>query len=69
MRIVIDRDECIGCGNCSDIAPEVFELDDEGLSKLINPEGTDDDTIREAAESCAVDAMTLFDEAGTKLYP
>ncbi|MGQ9553325.1 MAG: ferredoxin [Anaerolineae bacterium] len=69
MKIAIDRDECIGCGNCSDIAPDVFELDEEGLSRVINPEGADDDTIREAAESCPVDCISLFDEAGRKIYP
>jgi ferredoxin len=69
MKIVVDRDECIGCGNCSDIAPDVFELDEEGLSKVTNPEGADDDTIREAAESCPVDCIALFDEAGKQTYP
>lgn len=69
MKIVVDRDECIGCGNCSDIAPDVFELDEEGLSKVTNPEGSDDDTIREAAESCPVDCIALFDESGKQVYP
>jgi len=69
MRIVVDREECIGCGNCSDIAPDVFELDDEGLSKVVDPAGADDDTIREAAESCPVDCIKLIDESGKQIYP
>ena len=69
MKIVVDRDECIGCGNCSDIAPDVFELDDEGLSHVTNPEGANDDTIREAAESCPVDCILLQDDAGKQIYP
>ena len=69
MKITIDRDECIGCGNCSDIAPEVFELDDEGLSRIVDPEGADEDTIREAAESCPVDCIILQADDGTQIYP
>ncbi|MGI6208977.1 MAG: ferredoxin [Anaerolineae bacterium] len=69
MKIRIERDECIGCGNCTDIAPEVFELDDEGLSTVIDPNGADEDTIREAAESCPVDCIILSDDEGNQIYP
>jgi len=69
MKIEVDRDECIGCGNCTDIAPDVFELDGEGLSSVTNPAGADDDTIREAAESCPVDCIKLIDDSGKQIYP
>jgi len=69
MRIEIDRDECTGCGNCEDIAPDVFQLDDEGVSTVVDPAGADDDTIREAAESCPVDAIILYDDSGNQVYP
>lgn len=69
MKIVVEREECIGCGNCVDIAPDVFELDEEGLSKVVNPAGADDDTIREAAESCPVDCIILSDDEGNQIYP
>jgi ferredoxin len=62
MKITVDRDECTGCGNCVDIAPDVFELDDEGISTVINPEGADEDTIREAADSCPVDAISIEED-------
>ena len=69
MKIVVDKDECTGCGNCADIAPEVFELDDEGMSVVVDPDGAGEDTIREAAESCPVDAIALFDDGGNQVYP
>jgi len=25
-KVIIDEDECIGCGSCEDICPEVFKL-------------------------------------------
>ena len=31
MKAFVDRDLCIGCGACTSIAQEVFELDNEGI--------------------------------------
>jgi len=31
MRITADRDRCEGHGLCADVAPEVFELDDDAV--------------------------------------
>lgn len=31
MKIVADRDRCEGHGLCADVAPEVFELDDDAV--------------------------------------
>jgi ferredoxin len=38
-RIVVDRDRCIGSGNCSFYAPSTFDLDDEMKSVVIDPGG------------------------------
>lgn len=38
-KIVQDRDNCIGCGACSAICPEFWEMDEEGLARL--REGTE----------------------------
>ena len=35
MKVVVNRDNCIGCGACEAICPEVFQLDDEGLSTVV----------------------------------
>ena len=32
MTVEIDKDKCIGCGACTTIVPEVFELGDDGLA-------------------------------------
>ena len=32
MKVKVNQDACIGCGACTAIAEEVFELNDEGLS-------------------------------------
>jgi ferredoxin len=71
MRCKIDREVCIGAGNCAAIAPEYFEIDEEGLARAIkNPvEEKDEDLVFEAAESCPVDAVILEDDEGEQIYP
>ena len=53
----VDRDLCIGCGNCTVACPEDFELDSVGKSKVINEAGKCD--LDHAASSCPVGAFLL----------
>jgi ferredoxin len=69
MRIQVDRDLCITAGSCVEIAPEVFQIDDEHKAYVVDPDGADEDTIWEAAESCPTFAIILEDEDGKQLYP
>jgi len=34
VKIEIERDMCISCGNCIELCPELFEFADDGLSTL-----------------------------------
>ena len=34
LQIIVDRELCLGAQNCKHIAPDVFEIDDEGLAQL-----------------------------------
>jgi ferredoxin len=55
MRIEIDRDRCIGAGQCVRVAPRVFAQDeDEGLVVLLdeNPPQELHDAVRTAAKLC-----------------
>ena len=36
MKIVADRDRCEGHGLCADVAPEVYELDDDAIVVLVH---------------------------------
>jgi len=61
MRIVLDEKECIGCGVCAQICPDVFLLDESaGVSKVIRPEGSD--CVKEAAESCPVSCIHIEED-------
>ncbi len=57
-RVYIDEDECIGCGTCEEICPEVFEMNEDiEKSKVIKPEGGPEDLIQEAIDTCPVDCI------------
>ena len=43
MKAKVIRENCIGCGACQAIAPNIFEIDDEGLSKVIAEEIDDNE--------------------------
>lgn len=61
MKPIVDVDTCTGCGLCADVCPEVFELNEESIAEVIAdpvpPEA--EDTCRDAAESCPVDAIYI----------
>jgi len=55
----VSKEKCIGCGLCSNLCPEVFEVTDDG--KAIVKEGADleknKECVKEAKESCPVSAI------------
>jgi len=61
LEPVIDEETCIGCGNCMEICPAVFFLNEEiGKAEVIDPEACEFVGCCEAAEeNCPVDAITL----------
>ena len=54
----VDQDKCIGCGVCVSIAPEVFEIGEDGKAHVKNPEGASKEKIKEAIESCPTGAIS-----------
>jgi len=68
-RIKIDRTLCTGYAECVRIAPEVFQLGSDKVSIVVDPEGTDDEMILDAARACPVDAITLTDEFEDQVWP
>jgi ferredoxin len=61
LEIKIDRESCMGSGNCSFWAPGVFDLDDDGIAIVTDPTGAPDDKIVLAAQGCPTQAITVFD--------
>lgn len=59
MKVKVNSDACIGCGACTAIAPDVFEINDEGISEAMVNEVMEDevDNAKEAIESCPTGAI------------
>jgi ferredoxin len=55
----IDRQACMGSGNCLYWAPEVFDLDDDGIAVVIGDVTDTDDRVRQAAANCPTGAIRL----------
>ncbi len=70
IRVWVDHNTCVGNAMCPTIAPKVFALNQSRQSEVVNPEGDPLVRILEAAENCAVAAVTVEDaETGEKLFP
>jgi ferredoxin len=63
VRVVVDRDKCIGSGNCVYWAPGSFELDDDGTSVPADPGSHPSAEVLEAlqvaADGCPTRAITV----------
>ncbi len=69
-RVEVIRDKCISAGSCVFIAPEVFELDEEQLARVISQDGNDDETKLLAAQSCPTAAIIVIDtETNKQVWP
>lgn len=74
MKIVYKRDDCIGCGTCSFVCPDYWEITDDAKSSLkgarkngqgdfeLEIKNADENTIKcfkESAESCPVQIIKI----------
>lgn len=67
--IKVDRDLCVTLAVCLGIAPQVFELDEDGKAIITNPDGADIHTILEACKGCPVNALILYHPNGKRIWP
>ena len=68
-KAVVDKKLCVSVASCVSIATNTFELDQDGLSSVKKQGGDADAVILQAAQSCPVSAISVFDEKGNKIYP
>jgi ferredoxin len=59
LKIEIDREACMGSGNCSFWAPGVFDLDDDGVAIVIDPTAAPEDKIILAGQGCPTQAISI----------
>lgn len=69
LRVRIDRNLCVGFGDCVEGAPEAFTLDGEGIAVFTAPESVERARLLAACDACPVDAITVWDESGAQVVP
>jgi ferredoxin len=60
LEIAIDRDLCMGSGNCMFWAPDTFDLSEDGHAVVIDPTASPEEKILIAAQGCPVGAISLW---------
>ena len=57
--VKVDKEKCIGCGLCSNLCPEVFELAEDGKAKVKEKADLEKnkECVKEAKESCPAGAI------------
>lgn len=69
LRISIDRTLCVGFGDCVELAPGGFALDEEGLAVFTTPESVEPEALLGACRACPVDALCARNRDGEQLAP
>jgi len=69
LRVVIDRDQCVGFGDCVKEAPEGFKLDEDAIAAFVEPEAVERERLLRACDACPVDAITVWDETARQIVP
>jgi ferredoxin len=61
MQVILDRDKCTGLGICESVAPDHFEIDDDGELVVLRYDVTDEEraTIEDAVRQCPTGALRL----------
>lgn len=59
MKIKVNHEACIGCGACTSVAEDLFELNDEGLStvKVAEVPADKEQEAKDAMETCPTGAI------------
>jgi ferredoxin len=59
LEVEIDRDVCMGSGNCVYEAVGVFDLDDDSISVVVDIAAAPEERVLAAARKCPTKAITV----------
>jgi ferredoxin len=61
VKVAVDFNKCTGLGICESLAPDLFEVNDEGELVLLKEDITDDElqSVEEAVAGCPTEALRI----------
>ncbi len=64
MKVIVNKELCIGCGACVSTCDKVFKLGDDGKSEVIENADLDQNAqcIEQAADACPAQAIKVEKE-------
>jgi ferredoxin len=63
MQVVVDRTRCRTHGQCCFVAPEVFDIDDDGVMQCIErPDESQRKAVEDAVFGCPEMALSLVED-------
>lgn len=69
-KVEVIREKCISAGSCEALAPNVFQLDEEGIAVVVSQDGDSDEDKLLGAQSCPTNAVIVTDtETGEQVWP
>ena len=70
LMVKIDRLICVGFETCVEVAPDLFQMDEEGIAIFTSyTNDVDKEMVLEACKECPVDALVVLDASGNQLHP
>ncbi len=70
LMVKIDRLICVGFETCVEVAPDLFQMDEEGIAIFTSDTNdVDKEIVLEACKECPVDALVVLDALGNQLHP
>jgi ferredoxin len=65
LEVDIDRDVCMGSGNCVYEAPGVFDLDGDSVAFVVDPSAAPEELVVSAARKCPTTAISVLRDGVT----
>jgi len=60
MKAVVDSEKCIGCGLCVQVAPEIYEMQEDKAVTLVDEIAEDKmEDAKNGADQCPVTAIIV----------
>ena len=61
MKARVKKDTCIGCGACTAIASNIFEIGDDGFAETMAPYISEEEKIKEIPDEAKDDVIDAYE--------